>query len=816
MIAGTLLLLAAAAAQGQGGAGRIALAGTIIEAESGAPLAYAAVTLDPAPAGVLPPGAAAGVRQTRVALTDTVGRYRFENVAPGDYRLHVQRTGYHPRTVDVRVRPDSDAFVSVGLQVEPVELDAVSVTPLGGARVSGSYARRAAELEDMLVADALRTAAELLRQREYLATDVRVITHADVMEGVTLGETDLFRSLQRLPGVAALDDWSAALLTRGAPWDQTRVYFDGVPVFNTLHALGVFAGINADAVGAAFLHPGVQPAWLGGAAAGTLDIRSRSGSDPGRLAGVGELSLASARLALDRRAEDDGHAWMIAGRRSYLDAVTRALTPLLGEDVGVPYAFFDLAARGDIRLANTTALEVSGMITRDHAYDEIFDVLEDTRAAWGAGVARATLATRLGGASARHTIGYSGNGSTIRDVAPDDPDALADLRDARNRLDFVVLRGEAQPVRDRAWSAGYEVARYRAHYLGRDPTVGGLPASDTLRYDAAVTTAAGWVERRVAIGTRVTADLGLRAEGGRAVAGRGRAALAPRASARVQLGPRTMASAGFGRGWQYTQSLVAAGIAPVPGFASDFLWLLASDTVPALRADIATAGVEHWLGGAVILAANGWVRRANGLTIPDPEPGVLVGRPTFVRARNHAHGAELSLRRITGPWTGSLGYAWGRSTLHHDTLSFAAPADRRHAVDATLAARLGSRWLVGAAYTGATGTPYTRRWAGGVLCDDVGCQVVEPPRQGEPAAERRVAYHALDLNLEWRARIGDARLTTFVQVRNVLGRDNQGRYAGTVRYCEARCGFPDARFVEFDEFTPAMPTVPLVGLRLSF
>jgi hypothetical protein len=313
----------------------------------------------------------------------------------------------------------------------------------------------------------------------------------------------------------------------------------------------------------------------------------------------------------------------------------------------------------------------------------------------------------------------------------------------------------------------------------------------------------------------MTAEVGVRAEAGARAMQRGRVAVLPRATVRAQLGDQTTASAAYGRTWQYMQALTPVGTTPVGGFASDFLWLLAGDTIPALRSDIVTVGVERWLQDQWIIAINTYGRRVSGLTIPDPRSGELVDRPLFVTARNDAHGVELSLRRLTGRWTGSAAYTLSWSSITHADHTFAAPMDQRHSFDATVAGRLGRSWSVGAAYTGASGTPYTHRYEVEIACDTA-CRVTAPGRQGEPNAARRRAHHSLDLNVEWMRRMRSWQLETFVQVRNVLRNDNQGRYVRQEVSCYAQCGTPQALVIEREEFLPSLPIVPLIGARISF
>jgi hypothetical protein len=140
--------------------------------------------------------------------------------------------------------------------------------------------------------------AEELRQTRFLAGDARVLTQSDLTQAVTLDEGDLLRAIQRLPGVSTRDDYNAGLWTRGSPWGQTRVYFDGLPVFNPVHGFGLVSGVSPDIIGIATFYPGVRSASLGEGAAGVLDLTSRMAEGPGQR-GLTELSVTNIRAALE-------------------------------------------------------------------------------------------------------------------------------------------------------------------------------------------------------------------------------------------------------------------------------------------------------------------------------------------------------------------------------------------------------------------------------------------------------------------------------------------------------------------------------------
>lgn len=800
-----LLLAPPAAGQAAGG-----VSGTIVDASTSLPLADATVALEPR-------GAA---REGRTVRTDAAGRYTFSGLTPGAYTLRVQRIGYQAASVEVELRGGADPSVSVGLTVQPVALP-----PLRATAAPGAAADRYARTAEPPQRGEYRLAAERERQRLHASSDVRSITHADVEEGITLGETDLFRALQRLPGVAAGDEYGAELWTRGARWDQTRVYFDGLPLLNPVHGLGTFSGVNADAVGAAFLHPGVQPASLGGAAAGALDVRSRRGGSGGSLAGVGELSLVSARLALDGEVADGRDAWMVAARRTYLDLLTKAVGSFIEEDPHVPYSFHDVAARYDRRLGAGRALEASALVSRDRLAGVVPDVVDNGRGAWGSDAARITLRTPVLGLETAHTVGISRFRSRLRTNPADTSEYSApSVQPSTNRATHLELSGDVAPRTTGGapapWRAGYALVSERVSFRGFTLDREYLPGPDNepLAREDALSWAALWGERRWLPIERLTVETAVRVEAGPAVRNGGSVRLAPRFAARVQVDPALSISAGAGRSFQYVQAVAPAGVPAVREHPSEYVYALAGGDAPAARADIATLGAERWLGAGWLGSATAYVRRTVGMAVQDPTPGPQLDRPLFVSGEGRARGVELSARRLAGRWTASASYAFARSEITARGLTYPAPEEQRHTFDATAYLRAGRGVQLGAAYTASSGVPYTRRFGGTYSCSSpTECRVQTPPTAEAPGALRAPGYSSLDLLAEWSGHVRGARLGAYLQLRNALGSDNSGRYIGSIP-CAAFGGSECAagRPTGFDDFDPGLPTLPVIGFRLSF
>jgi outer membrane cobalamin receptor len=239
------------------------------------------------------------------------------------------------------------------------------------------------------------------------------------------------------------------------------------------------------------------------------------------------------------------------------------------------------------------------------------------------------------------------------------------------------------------------------------------------------------------------------------------------------------------------------------------LWIVAGADVPALRSDIATLGAERWLGGSWLASANAYRRRSSGYIVRDPAPGELFGR-SLVVGSERASGVELSARKLTGPLTGAASYSYGVARTRAAGMEFPSGQERRHSADVTVLARLTPQVHAGAAYTFATGAPYTRV-VSTLEQDPDGTWRPTPGRAEEPNARRMRAHESLDLLLEW---FFGRRWSAFFQVRNVLDRENPLIFMW-YEECPAerppgfyRCGD--------DQFNAGVRRFPALGVRATF
>lgn len=792
------------------------ITGRVLDAATGLPVPAATVTLEPADSGLLIDARATVVlASVRIAITEATGAYRFGEIVPGRYRLRIERLGYRGISLDVDVRRPVNASVSVGLEMQPITLEAVRVD-----QRSASLFQRAATGASEL--DEARIASERARQAMFIPPDSRMLTYADVMDGVTLGEGDVFRALQRFPGVGTRDDYTAELWTRGAPWTQTRVTFDGVPLFNPVHAVGILSAITPEILGAAFFHPGVRPASASEGSAGQVDLRSRPGGGQGEVRGVADVSLASSKIVLDQYIANRG-AWVIAARRSHLSVLTRGLHEFGIEAIDLPYVFHDLAGRVDLQLGARAKTEVSGLWEQDRIQGDVEDVLERTNARWGNQAGRATLIAALGGIELSHTLGASRFSARTdsRIVRTRDPSPWTEPVTV-NEIDYLQFSGQIRPSAGTSatWSLGYDIATQRGHYDGPIPRYYAVKPDTTahIRYDRDLQLLGLWGDVRLPIGTKLTVNPALRVETGDDLLDAPGTRLAPSIAVRYSPTANHSLSIAAGRSWQYLQAIGLAGPSIHPAFHASHFWIAADRATPALRSDLISVGTENWLGRHWLASITAYQRHQTGVATPDPTPGRLQRRsPRGKVAEGDAHGVELALRRIGALWSASLGYTYGIAELEVDTFRYASPADRRHVVDAMLGVSLSRSLRIAAAFTSMSGAPFTRAYANTrENCEDFGfgCSNPDGSYVQHANAERTPAYRSLDASVHWARALAGIEFAAYLQVRNVLGRDNASTYAGSD--LEARLTRMGS-VVEFqDRFEEGLPRLPLIGVRLTF
>ncbi|HEU4555708.1 MAG TPA: carboxypeptidase-like regulatory domain-containing protein [Chitinophaga sp.] len=190
-----------------------------------------------------------------------------------------------------------------------------------------------------------------------------------------LGEVDVLRSIQTLPGVTTVGEGANGFNVRGGATDENLILLDEAPLYNSTHMLGFFSVFNPDAVKSLNLIKGGFPAEYGGRTSSVLDIRMKDG-DNQRLGLTGGIGNIFSRLAVEGPIKKDESSFIVAARRSYVDVLFKPF--LKGDMADTKLYFYDVTAKGNFKLNKNNTLFVSGYLGRD-----VFGFGNDVNMNWG-------------------------------------------------------------------------------------------------------------------------------------------------------------------------------------------------------------------------------------------------------------------------------------------------------------------------------------------------------------------------------------------------------------------------------------------------
>ena len=249
------------------------------------------------------PGANIFLENTNYGTTsDLDGYFIILDIPIELYNLKIQYLGY--QDVNKKISLEKN------LQLEKIELIPQSL-----------------ELEEISISD-----SKIERQGEFQTSRIK-LNSLQLKRIPQVAESDLFRSLQSLPGVLTQTDFSTGLVIRGGNTDQNLILLDGITVYNPSHVGGVFSNFILDAIKEVDLQKGGFNAEYGGRLSAVLKVTSREGNSK-KFTGSTSLSALSAQTLLEGPIKNG--AWIFAGRRTYFDQLFK------GTDFYFPYFFYDL------------------------------------------------------------------------------------------------------------------------------------------------------------------------------------------------------------------------------------------------------------------------------------------------------------------------------------------------------------------------------------------------------------------------------------------------------------------------------------------
>lgn len=179
-----------------------------------------------------------------------------------------------------------------------------------------------------------------------------------------LGEVDVLKTIQLLPGVSSVSEGGQGFYVRGGGPDQNLVLLDNAQVYNASHLFGFFSVFNPDAVKSVNLIKGSMPANFGGRLSSVLEVNMNEGNNK-QFKVTGGLGLISSRLTLEGPIVKNKGSFIVSARRTYIDLFMKAFIKKSSAFYGSSYFFYDLNAKLNYTLGPKDKIYLSGYYGKD-------------------------------------------------------------------------------------------------------------------------------------------------------------------------------------------------------------------------------------------------------------------------------------------------------------------------------------------------------------------------------------------------------------------------------------------------------------------
>ncbi|MDR1631845.1 MAG: TonB-dependent receptor [Dysgonamonadaceae bacterium] len=625
-----------------------------------------------------------------------------------------------------------------------------------------------------------------------------------------LGENDLIKALQLLPGVQSGTEGFTGFYVRGGGPDENLFLLDGVPLYDINHLGGFFSVFNADAIKNVTLYKGGFPARFGSRLSSVLDVRMNDGNNK-KLHGNISVGLLSAKISLEGPLFGEKTTFNISARRTYYDILAQPLLWYVQsendmEKTKAGYYFYDLNVKVSHKLSDRDRLFLSFYMGDDVLYADVKDEYEYTnennayrdtdkmKMSWNWGnlltVLRwnRVLGNKLFMNVTTHFTRYRfdlGVGSAFQSNNPNannyDTNITykSGIQDYSGKIEFDYA---PNPNHDVKFGANYinhtfhpSVFVAKMHEDNATPLDTVIGDKDVFAHEMVA-----YAEDNFSIGQYFKINAGLHYSAF-SVQGKFYHSLQPRVSFRAMLKENLSLKAGYTIMSQYIH-LLSNNLISLP---TD-LWVPVTKRIVPMKSHQAALGIFYNLRNIADFSIEGYyktmdniIEYKDGATFLNINTGwedkVSIGR-------GWAYGVEFLAQKTVGKTTGWVGYTWAKSERQFDRPGqelnfgriFPAKYDRRHSISIVAMHRFGEKIDVSGTWVYNTGD-----------CATLGLQKYAHPdyysaydyRDGLSYIDqrnnyRKPAYHRLDFGINFHKKRKHGTRTWNISIYNLYNRNN--------------------------------------------
>ncbi|MFK7922932.1 MAG: carboxypeptidase-like regulatory domain-containing protein [Bacteroidia bacterium] len=650
-----------------------------------------------------------------------------------------------------------------------------------------------------------------------------------------LGEPDLLRAIQFLPGIHSSDESAGGLHIRGGRPEENLILLDGITVYQAGHLFGNFSAFNPHSVKSLTVQRGGFDARYGGRVSGVIDITSRPEQMQQATAEAG-INLLNANALVQVPFWDKKAALMVSIRHSnssWLDnpfysqlsgrvidslklATQSSGTPVL--DAMPDFIFTDFNAKLIVRPSDKDLVSLTAYAANDNLNYQWTDEISDTE--WFSQIEENYLQNK--GASLNWIRAWNPNFSQKLNVAYSSFDNRYELRQVYNLLpdDPAIGWTQRNQIQDLSLRLDYEwkTASLGNLEFGFHSTAyavdslldfrGDLTESQPFRKTNWVASPYAQFKKEVLPDLSLT--LGIRTN---YYSGTEQYYHEPRISLAYEVNKNIQLKAVWGK---FHQFLNRTELGSLAGLVEDYWTLADGDRIPVLAS-------EHFIVGGVFQTEN-WLldvelyhKETNGMITYKNFDRQQIFRPILINGgQGISKGLDILLQKKFGRYTSWMSYSLSQTTYSFPDLlagaPFAASHDQRHQFSWVNLVELG-RWDASLNWTFASGKPFTE--AIGILANRPQIDVVEYSLGFGPLNGSRMQhYHRLDANLSYRYELFNGKLggKAGIAVFNLYNRQNLQSIEYRVRLPLSKADEPSILRLEKD----LLGFTPNVFLQLEF
>jgi hypothetical protein len=544
---------------------------------------------------------------------------------------------------------------------------------------------------------------------------------------VLLGEKDVLKIVQLLPGVKSGGEGSSGIYVRGGGPDQNLILLDGVPIYNASHLFGFFSVFNSDALSQVTLVKGGFPARYGGRVSSVLDMRMKEGNSK-HYNVEGSVGIIASRILVEGPIIKDKTAFAFSARRTYIDVLT---LPFQKKDQKGGYFFYDLNAKIHHKINDKHHLYLSGYFGKDKAYfrssnnytngGEAVKERSENALKWGNAIGAIRWNYRISPKIFANTtltysqylfdIGFNFNSETTESGNTSKTSLgynyFSGINDWAGKVDFTYIPNPKHTVKFGAGDTYHTfkpgVNRFKAEEtsVDMDTTFGSYYqyAHEVFAY----------AENDQIITNRLKINYGLHLSAF-IVGEKQYVQLQPRFSGNYILTDHSSLKFSYARTAQYLHLLSNTGI----GLPTD-LWVPATEKIAPVIADQVSAGYNHEFLKQYNAVVEVYYKKMNNL-IQYKEGAGFLGSNTDWQSKvevgqGWAYGLEVFVEKRKGRFSGWLGYTLSWTERQFDNINdgerFAYRYDRRNDVSVALTYDINETWDVGLIFVYGTGNAVT-------------------------------------------------------------------------------------------------------------